>query len=302
MCDTLSDFTVVIPTLNEESAIESVIKELIDNDIPLNRILVVDGHSTDRTVEKAINMGVKVVEQEGFGKANAIMTALKHVKTRWMVVMDGDYTYPAKYVKVLLRMACEDYDEVIGARRWLEPGSQGLIYRIGNKLLTSMFNLLFDTKLTDVLSGMYVVNTELLRYSPLNVRGFSVEAGIAAHVASMGRITEVPIEYRRRIGKKKLHVKHGIGIFADMIRLSWNYNPTFTLLFLASLIFIPGLVLGAYVGYEYLFFGIKYYVKGIIAIIMFMTGIQLFATSILSLFIKRMEYRINRLLRGVFRK
>lgn len=299
MCDVLNDYMVVIPTLNEGDAIETVINELLEAGIPLGRIFVVDGHSIDGTPEKAKRLGVRVIEQEGVGKADAITTALNHARARYMVVMDGDYTYPAKYIPKLLEKACEGYDEVIGARRYLEPGSQVFIYRIGNKMLTKVFNLLFDTKLTDVLSGMYVVNTELLRLSPLNIKGFSVEAGIAAHIASMGKVAEVPIEYRRRIGKKKLRVSHGLTILLDMIRLSWSYNPTFTLLFLASLIFIPGLVLGAYVGYEYLFFGIKYYVKGIIAIILFMSGIQLLATSMLSLFIKRMEYRMNRLIRRV---
>ncbi|WP_054857784.1 hypothetical protein [Vulcanisaeta sp. JCM 16159] len=65
-------------------------------------------------------------------------------------------------------------DEVIGVRRPL-PGSQGFIYRIGNKILTWAFNLLFGTKLHDVLSGMYIIRADSLRDAVAEVGGFSIE-------------------------------------------------------------------------------------------------------------------------------
>jgi len=293
------DVTIVIPTLNEAEAIGRVIEEVVSVGVPRERILVIDGRSTDGTADIARSMGVRVVVQGGYGKADAISTALLHVRTRYMLVMDGDYTYPAKYIPTLVGLAREGYDEVIGARKYLEQGSQGLIYRVGNRLLSSLFNLLFDTRISDVLSGMYVVNTELLRGFSLGVRGFSIEAAIAAHVATMGRITEVPIEYRRRIGDKKLGVSHGFSIFRDMVKLSLSYNPAFIILLIASIVALVGLSLGVYVGYSYIFMGIKYYLKGLVAIILFMTGVQLLSLSIVSLFIKRMEYRTQRMLRRI---
>ncbi|RLE47404.1 MAG: glycosyl transferase, partial [Candidatus Methanomethylicota archaeon] len=68
----LSDVTVVIPTLNEAEAIGRVIDEVLSVGVPRENILVVDGGSTDGTVDIARSKGVKVVKQRGKGKANAL--------------------------------------------------------------------------------------------------------------------------------------------------------------------------------------------------------------------------------------
>lgn len=235
--------TVVIPTRDEVEGIGLVLDELIGVGVPRDRILVVDGGSTDGTVDVVLRYGVRVVQQEGRGgKAMAIWTALKYVSTPYMLVMDGDYSYPAKHVLELVEeiVRTGGADEVISVRRPL-PGSQRLIYRFGNWLLTRVFNLLFDTRLHDVLSGMYVVRVEALRDAVAEVGGFSIEAHIAAHMVSTGRvIREIPIEYRRRVGKKKLGVKDGLAIFGDMVRLTTRYNPMLILFLIGALLLIPG--------------------------------------------------------------
>ncbi|ADY01248.1 glycosyl transferase, family 2 [Vulcanisaeta moutnovskia 768-28] len=288
-------FTVVIPTLNEEKAIGPVLEEVLGIKVPRDYILVVDGGSTDRTVDIAMKYGVKVIRQEGKGKADAIRTALKYVDTPYMLVMDGDYTYPAMYIPELLKTALEtNSDEVIGVRM-MSNGNQSLIYRFGNWLLTNFFNLIFDSSLHDVLSGMYLVRVDALRDALMEMKSFSVEAEIAAHMVSTGKtITEIPIEYRKRLGDKKLGIKDGLFIFRDIIRLAMRYNPMFLLFFMGALLIIPGLLLGAYVGYWYIFYGIKYYLKGLIAIMLFLIGLQFLGMAMLSLYIKRMEYRLRK--------
>ncbi len=198
--------TVVIPTRDEVEGIGLVLNELIGVGVPRDRILVVDGDSTDGTVDVALRYGVRVVQQEGRGgKADAIKTALRYVETPYMLVMDGDYTYPAKYIPEMVEeiVRTGGADEVIGGVRRPLPGSQGPIYRLGNWLLTRVFNLLFDTRLHDVLSGMYVVRVEALRDTVAEVGGFSIEAHITAHMVSTGRVVrEIPIEYRRRLVRR----------------------------------------------------------------------------------------------------
>ena len=296
------DLTVVIPTLNEAAAIGKVLDEVLDIGVPRENILIVDGGSTDGTIDIAKSKGVKVIIQEGKGKADAIKTASKYIKTPYTLFMDGDYTYSAQHIPELYEKIKQGFSLVIG-RRQFNPRSQPWIYSIGNKLLTLFFNLLFGTKLHDVLSGMYVIKTEILRELMFETQGFGIESEITAHVASTtGDMTEVPIEYRQRLGKKKLGIKHGFQIFREMIRLAWRYNPTFFIFTLGALLLIPGLVLGAYVAYHYFFTGIKYYVKGLIAIILTLTGFQSLLLAILSLYLKRMEYRLQRQLRGTISK
>jgi len=303
--ETLNDFgrlTIVIPTLNEAEAIGRVIEEVLSVGVPRDHILIVDGGSNDGTVEIASKHGVRVIRQRSKGKADAIKTALDYVDTEYMLVMDGDYTYPAKHIPELLRHArLRNSDEVIGVRSMVH-GSQGLLYRFGNLLLTKVFNIIFGANLHDVLSGMYLIRVESLRDAVMEMGGFGVETEIAAHMVSTGKlVTEVPIEYRSRLGRKKLGVRHGFSIFGDMIRLAARYNPMFLLFLMGALLIIPGLVMGAYVGYWYIFYGIKYYLKGLIAIMLFLIGLQFLGMAVLSLYLKRMEFRLRRAMESLHR-
>lgn len=296
------DLTVVIPTLNEAEAIGKVIDEVLSVGVPKENILVVDGGSTDGTVEIAKSKGVKVITQEGKGKTDAIRTATKYIKTPLTLIMDGDYTYPADHIPELYEKIKEGYDLVIG-RRQFNPHIQPWIYRIGNKILTKFFNMLFGTNLHDVLSGMYAVKSETLKELMFETKGFGIESEIAAHVVSTTRnAAEAPIKYRERLGKKKLGIKHGLQILREMIRLAWRYNPTFFIFTLGALLLIPGLTLVAYVAYNYFFIGIKYYVKGLIAIILTLTGFQSLLLAILTLYLKRMEYRMLRVFKMIMKK
>ena len=283
--------TVVIPTLNEEQAIGKVIEEL--KACGWSDILVVDGGSTDRTREVAESLGARVILQEGKGKADAVRTALKHVSTPYLVVMDGDYTYPGYHVGELIREAeKKGLDEVIGARA---RGRENipLVNRFGNWVITKAFNLLFATHLTDVCSGMYLVRTEVAREVGFEAKGFSVEVEIAAHVASTTRrIGEIPIEYRPRIGKPKLGKRHGFRIMLDALRLALRYNPVFLFFAAASLVLLPSAALAAWVGYRWLVLGVKHYVWGIIAVVGLGVGVISLLLAVMSLYLKRLELRI----------
>jgi len=284
-----NDVTIVLPTLNEEKAIGLVIDEL--RKAGYNNIIVVDGYSSDKTVEIARSKGVKVIFQKGKGKNKAIKTAVKYVKTPYIVVMDADYTYPAKYIDKLIELA-EEYDEIIGARIYGRKNIP-LLNRFGNKILDITFNLLFGTNLKDVCSGMYLIKTNMARSINYEMSGFSLEVELAAHVASTtNKITDIPIKYRKRKGKPKLSKKHGFTILKDIIRLTWRYNPTFFIMIMGSIIIIPALIILSWVAIELIFFGIKHHVWAILGSTMATAGITSLTLAILSLYLKRMEYRI----------
>lgn len=298
MAGDFEDLTVVIPTLNEAEAIGKVIDEVLGVGVPRERVLVVDGGSSDGTVEIARGRGVRVIPQEGRGKADAIKTALKFVDTDYVLVMDGDWTYPARFIpKLYEKIKSEGLDMVIGVRRW-GRGSQRAVFRLGNWALTRLFNMLFGTRLRDVLSGMYIVKVEALRDALFESRGFGIESEIAAHIASTSRrIGEVNVEYRRRIGRKKLGVLHGFRIAWDMIRLSWSYNPAFTLFIIgAALLLIPGLFIGAYTYYRYIAYGAMHHLDGLIAVILTASGVVSLLLAIQSLYLKRLEFRLRSLI------
>jgi dolichol-phosphate mannosyltransferase len=107
------NITIVIPTLNEEQGIGRVLEELLY--LRLRNILVVDGYSSDRTVDVAKQFGARVVYQHGTGKTGAIKTAIQEINTSYMLVMDGDFTYDASCISRFLKQAGL-HDEVIGTR------------------------------------------------------------------------------------------------------------------------------------------------------------------------------------------
>ncbi|MEM1961506.1 MAG: glycosyltransferase family 2 protein [Sulfolobales archaeon] len=286
------EITVLIPTLMEEEAIGLVLSELKSEGY--TNILVVDGHSTDRTVEIAKSMGVEVTYQDGRGKADAIKTGLRYVRTPYVVVMDGDYTYNPKDIEKLLE-SMDEYDEVIGVR---DRANIPRVNRFGNLVITWLFNLLFGTKLRDVCSGMYLLRTDVAREVGFESRGFSVEVEIAAHVASTGgRIGEVEISYRKRIGRPKLRKVHGLQIATTAVRLMLKYNPTFFFFLASSLALIPGVVIIGYVAYKLLFYGVKHYVWALLGVTAGGVGLISLLIAIFALYMKRFEYRVLRTLR-----
>lgn len=101
---------LVIAALNEEEGIGLTLTEFLDNlDVP--KVLVVDGHSRDRTVEIAKNLGAEIAFQDGFGKGNAIAKALEHLEldVNYVVLTDADYTYPAEYVPEMIEILERDH-------------------------------------------------------------------------------------------------------------------------------------------------------------------------------------------------
>jgi dolichol-phosphate mannosyltransferase len=283
------DLTVLIPTLNEAGAIGQLIDELKSRDY---NILVVDGRSTDGTVEIVRSRGIKLIFQEGKGKADALRTGIKFVKTPYLLVMDGDYTYDPDDIEKFLNT---EFDEIIGVRK---RDNMKKSHIFGNWLITKVFNVLFGTGLRDVCSGMYLLRTEVAREVEFRSKGFSVEVEIAAHVASTGgRIGEVEINYRKRIGDPKLRKLHGISIILSIIRLMLEYNPLFFMFLASSAVLIPGIIIIGYVAFELIFRGINHHVWALAGISLSGVGYISLLLAVLALYLKRFEYRMMKFMR-----
>ncbi|MEM4481389.1 MAG: glycosyltransferase family 2 protein [Desulfurococcaceae archaeon] len=299
----LEDITVLIPVKNEEEAIGRVLDEVLSVGVPRERVIVVDGHSTDGTAEIVKSRGVVLVEQEGNGKSDAIRTGLRRVSTKYVLVMDGDYTYPAKFIPTLLKEAKERGISFVSGKRVYGRENIPILNRLGNWLLTNLFNVLIGGNLYDVCTGMYLLNIDEFRDMLFETKNFSIEVELVAHVVGEGiPYYEYGIEYRKRLGRKKLTAFSGLQIAIDIVRLAWRYSPVTMLLMCASTIVIPGLIIGGYVAYHYFFTGINYYVKGLVAVFLTIAGLQAFMLAILSMYLKRMELRIRRLIKELINR
>jgi glycosyltransferase involved in cell wall biosynthesis len=214
---------VIIAALNEEEGIGPTIAELKAN-LANPRVLVVDGRSTDRTVEIAKSEGAEVVIQDGLGKGDAIAKAIKHsdLTVDYAVITDADYTYPAEHVPEMIRILEKNPDlgMVCGNRfsGYLDlRGLNGFFY-LGNRLIGFTQNVLNGVWLADPLTGLRVLRTEILRHWTVKSKGFDVEVELNHRVKLEGfGIAEIPINYRERLGEKKLGVRNGAEIFKRIL-------------------------------------------------------------------------------------
>ncbi|MEM3905420.1 MAG: glycosyltransferase family 2 protein [Nitrososphaerota archaeon] len=284
------DVTIIIPTLNEEKAIGLVLDELIGLGYDKDKIIVVDGYSKDNTVKIALEKGVKVLYQHGPGKAGAIQTALESINTPYILVMDGDYTYDPRGIEYMLKHA-DKYDEIIGVRK----SNISTLHKLGNRIINFTFNILFGSRLSDVCSGMYLIRVEALKDLEFKSRNFGVEVEIAAHISQTGRITEVPINYRKRIGGRKLKsFRDGLNIIRTILWLARKYNPILLFSTIASLMAIPGGIISLWQLYLRYRFGSGAWSYGWawLGLTLLVIGLQGFTISTITLLLKRMETRI----------
>ncbi|MGA2683276.1 MAG: glycosyltransferase family 2 protein [Candidatus Bathyarchaeia archaeon] len=219
---------VVIAALNEEEGIGLTISELIKT-LKDPRILVVDGRSTDRTVEVAKSMGAEIVFQDGLGKGDALAKAIEHADSAadYVVITDADYTYPAGYVPEMIRILERNPDVgmVCGNRFNTDFPLNEMhdVLYFGNRLIAFLHNLLNGVSLDDPLTGLRVLRGGIFRNWKVKSKGFDVEVELNHHVEREGFcIVEVPIEYRVRLGAKKLRFRHG-GEILRRIMLETTY-------------------------------------------------------------------------------
>ena len=284
--------TVVVPTLNEEEAIARVIQEL--NGVGLRNVMVVDGYSKDRTIEIARKSGATVLLQQGKGKTGALKTAIDNMQTPYFIVIDGDFTYDASSIARLVAHM-HHYDEVIGARVPTDRKSMTGLHKFGNRVITRLFNLMMNTNLSDICSGLYLLKTEKMREIELETSGFDVEVEIAAQIATTGRITEVPCDYRPRVGRQKLSTwKSGFRIVKSIFGLARSYNPGVFYSMIGSLLLIPAGVLLAISFLQWLAGDVMSNSWFFVGLSMMLVAIQSMSVGVVSLVMRRTEVRINR--------
>ena len=218
-----SKITVIIPTLNEEHGIGSTLLDL-KNHLKDAQYLVVDGSSVDGTVNKAILLEATVIQQDGVGKGRAIAKALNYVNlsTKYVVFIDADFTYPANSIYRMIEILNNNSDVgmVIGNRfnSNSELMSSRNIFHFGNIMMALIHNWLNGINLNDPLSGLRVLRWEILKEWKPKSDGFDIEVEINYYVNKQQfNIVEIPISYRKRLGKKKLSVKHGFTILKRIL-------------------------------------------------------------------------------------
>jgi glycosyltransferase involved in cell wall biosynthesis len=202
--DEQPQLTVVIPAYNEEDTILRVIERV--RAIPFSlQIIVVDDCSQDRTAERVRDIADIEFRSHDLnqGKGAALRTAFALARGKIIVVQDADLEYDPADVPGLIAPILEGHADVVYGSRLIGGRPQRVHlfwHKVGNKALSLVTNVLYNTTLSDMETGYKAFTLEVLRaVEPLRESDFRIEPELTAKICRGGfRVYEVPIAYYGR--------------------------------------------------------------------------------------------------------
>ncbi|WP_440006271.1 S-layer glycoprotein N-glycosyltransferase AglJ [Halomicrococcus sp. SG-WS-1] len=279
------DVCVLVPTLNEAETIGEVVDEFGERGY--TNVLVVDGRSDDGTAEVAAEHGARVVEQTGTGKGQAIREGLRRIETEYVLMLDGDGTYRPDDAERMLAPLDDGYEHVVGNRfAEMEDGAMTRLNTFGNRAINRAFRVIHGRNFKDILSGYRAFTRESAERFRLDADGFGVETEMAVECVRHDLpTTVVPVQYEERPedSETNLHpLRDGGNIVLTLYQLAKTNNPLvyFGVMGLSSGLF--GVLLGVYVGVEWVTRSVSHEVLAIVAGVSILFGVQLLIFGVLS--------------------
>jgi glycosyltransferase involved in cell wall biosynthesis len=217
---------VIIPAYNEERSVAQVIRRVL-LEPSVQEVVVVDDCSTDGTLAAArlsTDPRVTVKHHEvNLGKGAAIRTGLDAITAQLVVIQDADLEYdPGDYDKLISPILRGRADVVYGIRGFAGQSAYSFWFVVGNQLVTTATNILFNCYIQDMETGFKVMRTSLMRRLGLRGTRFDIEPEITGRILRLGyRIYEVPIDYaaRSREQGKKLTWRDGVKALFVLMRI-----------------------------------------------------------------------------------
>jgi len=220
---------VIIPALNEEQSIGRVL-DALPKDLEAD-IIVVDNGSTDLTPEVAAERGARVVREPHRGYGAACLAGIAALRGPEVVAfLDADYSDDPALLGALVRPILEGAADLVIGSRMLgvrEPGALAAHSLFGNWLAGMILTHLYRQPTTD-LGPFRAVRRSTLERLRMQDRGYGWTIEMQAKAAKLGvRTTEIPVPYRRRVGRSKItgsvraSVHAGAIILSTAFRLLW---------------------------------------------------------------------------------
>lgn len=284
---------VLIPCYNEAVTIGKVIQD-VQKELPQAHIYVYDNNSTDNTAAIAASLGVQVVKEYRQGKGNVVRAMFKNIDADVYVLIDGDNACPASCIHDLIQPIVNDEaDMVIGER--MSNGSYSkentrAFHGAGNGFVKWLINVLFRSKLTDIMAGYRAFNRYYVKTLPVLSHGFEIETEMTIYALNNNyRVMEVPIKFSDRpagsVSKLNTY-KDGFKVLKVIFMLFKDCRPLLFFSIFGLMLAITGVIIGIPPIIEFLEGGYVYRVPSailaaaieIIAFLLFACGLILDTT------------------------
>lgn len=198
--------SVIMPVYNELYTVEDAVKAVLAVG-RADELLIIDDGSTDGTralypAIQALDPSIRIIQhQKNAGKGAAVRTGFQHASGDILLIQDADLEYDPRDYPSLLGPIEEGRTAVVYGSRFRGGPTKTMFFwhMVGNKMLTFVTNILYNTILTDMETCYKVFRADVVRDIPLHAKGFEFEPEITSKVLKRGyRIYEVPISYNGR--------------------------------------------------------------------------------------------------------
>jgi len=216
----MKNLTLIIPAKDESDSLPIVLDEIKNLDCSIIIIL----ESTDtQTINAAKNFNCKIVYQSDKGYGNALIEGIENVTTEYSCIFNADGSFDPKYLSEMLSTCRNNLDFVFASRYMSGGGSDddSFLTKIGNFIFSTIGNIFFSLKLSDILYTYLLGKTVSFKKLDLKSKDFClcVEMPIKAKKNKMNFIDMPSYERKRIAGKKKVNeFKDGFKILSYMIK------------------------------------------------------------------------------------
>jgi len=196
--------SVVMPVYNERETVEEIIRRVLAVQVR-TQLIVVDDGSNDGTREILAGLqrelGFELVLQaRNQGKGAALRRGFQEIRGELVVIQDADLEYSPEEYPQLIELICQGRADVVYGSRFLGRHRVFMFsHYLGNRVVTLLTNILYNTMLTDMETCYKVMRTEIVRGMNLQSNGFGIEPEMTAKIfKGRHRVYEIPITYDGR--------------------------------------------------------------------------------------------------------